>query len=133
VEVSHVPRPARRLRRRYPGFAGVWRAKLAAGRVSQRDRKKSTALISHSRYIPLHKRVKAPERLIFHKFVKNQVVQILHFRIPANPVINQKVRIFHVPRPARRLRRRYPVFAGVWRAKLAAGRVSKRDCEKSAA
>jgi hypothetical protein len=29
---TFTPRPARRLRRRNPGFAGVWRAKLAAGR-----------------------------------------------------------------------------------------------------
>jgi hypothetical protein len=38
------PRPARRRRRRYPGEAGVWRAKLAAGR----GRESSALLLLHA-------------------------------------------------------------------------------------
>jgi membrane protease YdiL (CAAX protease family) len=43
------------------------------------------------------------------------------------------MKIFHSSRPACRRRRRYPGFAGVWRASPAAGRVSPRDCGKWAA
>jgi hypothetical protein len=40
LKILHVSRPARRRRRRYLGEAGVWRAKIAAGRVLTREREK---------------------------------------------------------------------------------------------
>jgi hypothetical protein len=45
--------------------------------------------------------------------MKISAVRIFHFKIFNNPVINQAVKIFHVPRPARKQSLRQPGFAGI--------------------